>query len=75
MEELLAGTDVKRRTLFLVERAQADEVFPPALERNALADEFDDVRGLEDQRFVIATSVERHYASLSQLLKQRPRLA
>jgi hypothetical protein len=65
MEELLGGTDVERRALLLVERAQAHEVFPPAFERDALADEFDDVGGLEDQRFVIAAGIERHYASLS----------
>jgi hypothetical protein len=48
VEVLLAGTDVERRRFLLVERTQADEIFSPALKRDASADQFNDVRRLEN---------------------------
>jgi hypothetical protein len=63
VEKLLRGVDVKRRRLFLVERAESDETLAAALERHALSDEFHDVRGLENLRFKIACGAHVHLTS------------
>src|SRR5207237_10455544 len=62
VKKLLGGIDAERGRLLLVERAQTDELGPAALESDALPDQFDDVRSLEDLRLVVACGAVRHYA-------------
>src|SRR5688572_10352136 len=54
VEVLLRRTDVERRRFLLVERTQADEIFSPALQRDAAADQVDDIGRLENAGLEVA---------------------
>ncbi len=48
---------MKAWRFFLMKRAKPDVIFPAAFERDALANELDNVRSLEDKSFKIRTRI------------------